>query len=90
MFFLTICNTFKFQNFLDEFVRLRSFPFSLHDKSKASLKSLQVRSITSLLLLSFSLCFSPWPEPMIQGWKFLTLIKKNMRSFLKVGKDLET
>jgi hypothetical protein len=33
--FLEICNTFKFQNFSDESVRLRLFPFSLQDKAKA-------------------------------------------------------
>jgi hypothetical protein len=76
MFFLTICNTFKLQYFSNESVRLRSFPFSLHDKSKAWLKSLQVRSITSFLSLSFSQSFSPWLEPMKRGWKFLTFIKK--------------
>lgn len=45
--FLEICDTFKFQNFSDESVRLRLFPFSLKDKAKAWLKSLSSRSITS-------------------------------------------
>jgi hypothetical protein len=45
--FLDVCNTFKFHNFSDQFVRLRLFPFSLHDRAKAWLKSLQAGSITS-------------------------------------------
>lgn len=45
--FLEICATFKFQNFFDESVRLRLFPFSLKDKAKAWLNSLSALSITS-------------------------------------------
>ena len=33
--FLEICSTFRFQNFNDESVKLRMFPFSLKDKAKA-------------------------------------------------------
>ena len=45
--FLDICTTFQFQNFSDESVRLRLFPFSLKDKVKAWLNSLPSNSITS-------------------------------------------
>ena len=45
--FLEICSTFKFQNFSDESVKLRLFPFSLKDKSKAWLNSLSTGSITT-------------------------------------------
>ncbi|KAM6553764.1 hypothetical protein CsatB_014526 [Cannabis sativa] len=45
--FLEICSTFRFQNFSDESVRLRLFPFSLKDKSKAWLNSLPARSIST-------------------------------------------
>ena len=45
--FLEICSTFKFQNFSDESVKLRLFPFSLKDKSKAWLNSLPTGSITT-------------------------------------------
>ena len=45
--FLEICSTFRFQNFSDESVRLRLFPFSLKDKSKGWLNSLPARSITT-------------------------------------------
>ena len=38
--FLEICSTFRFQNFNDESVRLRMFPFSLKDKAKTWLNSL--------------------------------------------------
>jgi len=33
--FKDICATFKFQNFSEESVHLRLFPFSLHDRAKA-------------------------------------------------------
>ena len=45
--FLEICSTFRFQNFSEESVKLRLFPFSLKDKAKAWLNSLQTGSITS-------------------------------------------
>ena len=45
--FLDICSTFRFQNFSDESIRLRLFPFSLKDKAKAWLNSLEVGSITT-------------------------------------------
>ena len=49
--FLEICATCKFQNFTDDSIRLRLFPFSLKDKAKAWLNSLSPRSITSWELL---------------------------------------
>jgi hypothetical protein len=45
--FKDICATFKFQNFYEEFVHLRLFPFSLHDRAKAWLDSNMFGSITS-------------------------------------------
>src|SRR5436190_4617988 len=45
--FLDICNTFKFQNFTDDAVRLRLFPFSLKDKAKTWLNSLPSGTITT-------------------------------------------
>lgn len=45
--FLDIYSTFRFQNFSDESVNLRLFPFSLKDEAKAWLNTLQVGSITS-------------------------------------------
>src|SRR4051812_616253 len=42
--FLDICSTFKFQNFTDDSIRLRLFPFSLKDKAKAWLNSLLLES----------------------------------------------
>jgi hypothetical protein len=59
--FLETCNTFKFQNFSDESMRLRLFPFSLHDKEKAWLHSNMPRSITSweILLTKFYNKFFP-------------------------------
>nr|XP_023912567.1 uncharacterized protein LOC112024125 [Quercus suber] len=50
--FLEICATCKFQNFSDDSVRLRLFPFSLKDKAKAWLNSLSPGSITSWELLT--------------------------------------
>jgi predicted ribosome quality control (RQC) complex YloA/Tae2 family protein len=45
--FKDICATFKFQNFSEESVHLRLFPFSLHDGAKAWLDSNMPSSITS-------------------------------------------
>ena len=45
--FLSICSTFKNQNLDDENVRLRLFPFSLHDKAASWLNSLPENSIRS-------------------------------------------
>ena len=45
--FLDICATCKFQNFTNDSIRLRLFPFSLKDKAKAWLNSLSSGSITS-------------------------------------------
>ena len=45
--FLDICTTFKFQNFFDELIRLMLFPFSLKDKAKTWLNSLEVSSIST-------------------------------------------
>jgi hypothetical protein len=45
--FKDICAIFKFQNFSEESVHLRLFPFSLHDRASAWLDSNTPRSITS-------------------------------------------
>ncbi|XP_059431516.1 uncharacterized protein LOC132165021 [Corylus avellana] len=45
--FLELCDTFKFQNFADESVRLWLFSFSLHDKAKFWLHSNMPGSFTS-------------------------------------------
>jgi hypothetical protein len=45
--FLDICVIFKYQNFCDESVRLRLFPFLLHSRAKAWLHSNMPGSITS-------------------------------------------
>jgi hypothetical protein len=45
--FKDICATFKFQNFFEESVHLRLFPFSLHDRARAWLDSNMPESITS-------------------------------------------
>ncbi|XP_062160955.1 uncharacterized protein LOC133868150 [Alnus glutinosa] len=59
--FLERCNTFEFQNFSDESLRLRLFPFSLHGKAKAWLHSNLPESITSweILLTKFYNKFFP-------------------------------
>ena len=45
--FKDMCATFKFQNFSEESVQLRHFPFSLHNRAKAWLDSNTPGSITS-------------------------------------------
>lgn len=59
--FLERCNTFKFQNFSEESVRLRLFPFSLSGRAKAWLHSNMPGSITSweILLTKFYNKFFP-------------------------------
>ena len=58
--FTDMCATFKFQNFSEEFVHLRLFPFSLHDKARAWLNSNTPGSISfwESLLGSFITSFS--------------------------------
>jgi hypothetical protein len=45
--FKDVCATFKFQNFYEESLHLRLFPFSLHDRAKVWLDSNMPGSITS-------------------------------------------
>jgi hypothetical protein len=45
--FIEICSTIRLQNFLDDALRMRLFPFSLKDKAKYWLNSLETNSITS-------------------------------------------
>ena len=45
--FLEICSTVKFQNFSDDALRLRLFPFSLKDDAKNWLNSLEGNTITT-------------------------------------------
>ncbi|XP_059446551.1 uncharacterized protein LOC132178111 [Corylus avellana] len=49
--FLEMCDTFRFQRFSDESVRLRLFPFSLHGRAKTWLHSNMPGSITSWEIL---------------------------------------
>ena len=45
--FKDMCATFKFQNFSEESIHLRLFPFSLHDRARAWLDSNTPESVTS-------------------------------------------
>ena len=45
--FLELCATFKMNGVSDDAIRLRLFPFSLRDRAKSWLISLQVNSITT-------------------------------------------
>jgi len=54
--FKDICATSKFQNFSEESVYLRLFPFSLHDRAKAWLDSNMPGSITCWKILSSPSC----------------------------------
>ena len=45
--FLEICNTVKMNGVTEDTIRLRLFPFSLRDKNRGWLQSLQPGSITS-------------------------------------------
>jgi len=45
--FLEICTTVKIQNLTDDALKLRLFPFSLKDRAKQWLNSLEANSILS-------------------------------------------
>ena len=45
--FLEICDTVKMNGVIEDTIRLRLFPFSLKDKARGWLQSLQLGSITS-------------------------------------------
>jgi len=45
--FIEICSTIRLQNFSEDALRMRLFPFSLKDKPKYWLNSLETNSITS-------------------------------------------
>jgi hypothetical protein len=45
--FIEIYSTIRWQNFLEDALRMRLFPFSLKDKAKYWLNSLETNSITS-------------------------------------------
>jgi len=45
--FIEICSTIRLQNFSKDALRMRLFPFSLKDKAKYWLNSLETNSITS-------------------------------------------
>jgi len=57
--FKDICATFKFQNFSEESVHLRLFPFSLHDRAKAWLDSNMYITSWENLLNKFYIKFFP-------------------------------
>ena len=46
--FLEICGTIKINGVIEDTIRLRLFPFSLRDKARGWLQSLQPKSNTSL------------------------------------------
>ena len=87
--FLEICSTFRFQNFSDESVRLRLFPFSLKDKAKAWLNALPSGSIRSWdqMVNKFLSKFSQCLKPIGLQEKFPSFTKKIVRNFMNVGKD---
>ena len=45
--FHVVCQTFRYENFLDENVKFRLFPFSLKDKARSWFNILSANSITS-------------------------------------------
>ena len=90
--FLEICANCKFQNFTDDSIRLRLFPFSLKDKAKAWLNSLSSGSITSweLFATKFLSKFFPMAKTNALRREIADFIKMNKRNFMRVGRDLRT
>ena len=84
--FRDICATTKFQNFSEELVHLRLFPFSLHDRARALLDSNTPGSITSWesLLSKFYNKFFRCLEWMRQERRLILSLRRRMRSFLSV------
>jgi hypothetical protein len=66
--FKDICATFKFQNFSEESVHLRLFPFSLHDRAKAWLDSNMYITSWENLLNKFYIKFFPMSK-VNECWK---------------------
>lgn len=87
--FLEICSTFKFQNFPDESVRLRLFPFSLKDNAKAWLNSLPLQTINSwdILVKKFLSKNFPVSKTNILKKEITDFCQKEHENFMKVGKD---
>ncbi|XP_062081031.1 uncharacterized protein LOC133785832 [Humulus lupulus] len=59
--FLEVCGTFKYNGVIDDAIRLRFFPFSLRDRAKSWLNSIQANSIATweALALKFLAKFFP-------------------------------
>jgi hypothetical protein len=87
--FRSITATTKFQNFFEESVNLRLFPFSLHDRAIEWLDSMAPGSITSWeeLLKQFYNKFFPMSRVMRQERKSVPLLRMRIRNSQNVGHD---
>ena len=85
--FKNICATTKFQNFFEESVQLRLFPFSLHDRAMEWLDSNAPGSITSWesLLRKFYNKFFPMSRVSEARKEISSLFKMRMRNSLRGG-----
>lgn len=85
--FRSITATTKFQNFFEESVNLRLFPFSLHDRVTEWLDSMAPSSFTSWeeLLKQFYNKFFPMSRVNEARKKSAPLLRMRMRNFQNVG-----
>ena len=91
--FLEISATCKFQNFIDHYVRLLLFPFSLNDKANAWLNSLSPGFITSweLLVTKFLSKFFPMAKTNALRREIADFYQDEQEKFyIRVGRDLRT
>ena len=89
--FLEICNTVKMNGVTEDTIRLRLFPFSLRDKARGWLQSLQPGTITSwqdmaesFLLNSFHL-----QKQLNLGVRLVNSSKMILSHFMKHGKGIK-
>jgi len=87
--FLEICSTFKFQNFFDESVRLKLFPFSLKDQARVWLNHLKPNSITTWRDLNFKFVSKFYSMSRTNQYRLkISTFKQKERNFMSHGKGL--
>ncbi|KAK9190504.1 hypothetical protein WN943_019110 [Citrus x changshan-huyou] len=70
--FHVVCQTFKYEKFSDDDVKLRLFSFSLKDRAHSWLNTLPANSITSWEQMNGSAALAPPMQPIPQNFKNVT------------------
>ena len=82
--FVEICNIVKMNGVTKDTIRLRMFPFSLRDKARGWLQSLQPRSITSWQDMAEKFLFHLQKQPN-SGVRLVNSSKMILSHFMKHG-----